>query len=68
MEYEKYRNNVRKEYYNLSNTEFDSGRIVFLLYYSKRKTKYLTKMYQNKFESLARENIMSELNILLSLK
>ncbi len=62
-EYRKYRNNIRAEYREASDKEFNSGRQAFLEELLKRPAVFLTKQFQSSRGTQAIENICNELKV-----
>lgn len=59
--YQKYAQDVRKEYWHLTDTDFITGRISFLEKIMKKENIYQTEAFHSMFELSARENIDNEL-------
>ena len=62
--YQNYTQQIRKEYKIYPDFMYKPGRKKGLQYFLERETLYFTEVYQDKFETQARENISNELKLL----
>lgn len=62
--YKKYTQNIRNEYAIYPDFMYTKGRKNVLKHFLERKTLYFTKVFQDKFEEQARENLKKEIELL----
>lgn len=62
--YQNYTQQIRKEYKIYPDFMYKPGRKKVLQHFLERETLYFTEVYQDKFETQARENIIKELKLL----
>lgn len=62
--YQKYIQNIRKEYAVYPNFIYNKGRKKVLQHFLERETLYFTEVFQNKFETQAKENLTKEIKLL----
>ncbi|WP_202913888.1 HD domain-containing protein [Winogradskyella ouciana] len=62
--YQNYTQQIRKEYKIYPEFMYKPGRKKVLQHFLERETLYFTEVYQDKFETQARENIIKELKLL----
>ncbi|WP_299891490.1 hypothetical protein [uncultured Lacinutrix sp.] len=62
--YEKYIQNIRKEYKIYPNILYNPGRKKVLLHFLERETLYFTETFRDKYEIQARDNLKREIELL----
>ncbi len=62
--YKKYTESIRREYAIYPDFMYNNGRKKVLNHFLERKTLYFTQVYQTKFETKARENLIKEIELL----
>jgi predicted metal-dependent HD superfamily phosphohydrolase len=63
-DYQKYIDNIRKEYKIYPKLIYNKGRKQVLKHFLERDTLFFTEEYQSKFENQARQNILKEIELL----
>ncbi len=58
--------NIRKEYYNTEELEFQQGRLKFLETISKRESLYYTDYFKEKYHTQSQKNLIAEIQVTLA--